>query len=167
MMEAVQKVAGNLLAPLSPLTESDDAPLQIESQLIERCKQAALLCAGVAVQRFEKSIAEQQEVLGLIADMTIELYAAESALLRTQKYLDSGEGETEGLRLDMTRAWCRELPEKIERFGATLLAASVEGDALTTPLAGLKKLMRVTPINTVTLKRQVAAAATATTRYPL
>jgi len=167
LMEAVQQVAGNLLAPVAPLTESDDHPLQLDQQMVERCKQAALLCAGTSVQTFQQELAEQQEILGLIADMAIELYAAESALLRTLKYLDSGDHRSSALRLAMTRSWCRELPEKIERLGAKALAASVEGDALATSLAALKKLTRVTPVNGVTLKRQVAAAIIEAERYPL
>jgi alkylation response protein AidB-like acyl-CoA dehydrogenase len=167
LMDAVQQVVGNLLAPLTPLTERDDNPLQLEQQVIERCKQAALLCAGISVQTFHQELAEQQEILGFIADMAIELYAAESALLRTLKYLNSGAHPASPLRLDITRSWCRELPEKIERLGIKVLAASVEGDALATPLAALKKLTRVTPLNGVTLKRSVAAATIEAERYPL
>lgn len=167
LMDAVQQVIGNLLAPLAPLTASDDQPLQLEQQMLARCKQAALLCAGISVQTFQQELAEQQEILGFIADMAIELYAAESALLRTLKYLNGGDGKSGTLRLDMTRSWCRELPDKIERLGTNALAASVEGDALAMPLAALKKLTRVTPVNGVVLKRQVATAIIEAERYPL
>jgi alkylation response protein AidB-like acyl-CoA dehydrogenase len=167
LMDAVQQVTQNLLAPLSPLTDRDDDPLHVERQLIERCKQGALLCAGVAVQHYQQELAEQQEVLGMIADMAIEIYGAESALLRTLKYLSSEAGDPDSFRLDATRAWCRALPEKIERLGASTLAAAVEGDALTTPLAALKKLTRVTPVNTVAMKRRVAALMIDAERYPL
>ncbi|MDH3598473.1 MAG: acyl-CoA dehydrogenase family protein [Candidatus Tectomicrobia bacterium] len=167
LMDAVQQVTQNLLAPLPPLMDSDDDPLHVERQLIERCKQGALLCAGVVVQRYQQELAEQQEVLGMIADMAIEIYTAESALLRTLKCLSSEAGDPDGFRLDMTRAWCRALPEKIERLGASTLAASAEGDALTTPLAALKKLTRVIPANTVAMKRRVAAIMIDAERYPL
>ena len=167
LMDAVQQVIGNLLAPLAPLTASDDQPLQLEQQMLARCKQATLLCAGISVQTFQQELAEQQEILGFIADMAIELYAAESALLRTLKYLNGGDGKSGTLRLDMTRSWCRELPDKIERLGTNALAASVEGDALAMPLAALKKLTRVTPVNGVVLKRQVATAIIEAERYPL
>jgi hypothetical protein len=167
LMDAVQQVTQNLLAPLSPLIDRDDDPLHVERQLIERCKQGTLLCAGVAVQHYQQELAEQQEVLGMIADMAIEIYGAESALLRTLKYLSSEAGDPDSFRLDATRAWCRALPEKIERLGASTLAAAVEGDALTTPLAALKKLTRVTPVNTVAMKRRVAALMVDAERYPL
>jgi hypothetical protein len=88
-------------------------------------------------------------------------------LLRTLKCLSSEAGDPEGFRLDVTRAWCRALPEKIERLGASTLAAAVAGDALTTPLAALKKLTRVTPVNTVAMKRRVAAIMIDAERYPL
>jgi alkylation response protein AidB-like acyl-CoA dehydrogenase len=167
LMDAVQQVVENLLMPLSPLTEREDSPLQLEQQMMERCKQAALLCAGISVRTFQQELTEQQEILGFIADIAIELYAAESALLRTRKYLDGGDDRSSALRLDMTRSWCRELPEKIERLGAKVLAASAEGDALATPLAALKKLTRVTPVNGVALRRRVATAIIEAERYPL
>jgi hypothetical protein len=103
----------------------------------------------------------------LLADMTIALYAAECTLLRTLKHLTSGTEASNQLRLDITRAWCRALPETIERLGSSVLAAAVEGDALHLPLAALRKLTRVTPINRVALKRQIAAAAIESERYPL
>jgi len=165
LMEAVQQVSSNLLAPLPPLQDNGDMPLHGERQLLERGKTALLLCAGVAVQTFDTEIAEQQEVLGLLADMSIALYAAESALLRTLKHLTSGTSDQ--LRLDITRAWCSALPETIERLGSTVLAAAVEGDALHIPLAALRKLTRVTPMNRVALKRRIATAAIESERYPL
>ena len=106
LMQAVQHVAGNLLAPLPPLPAGDETSLDVEQQLIERAKHALLLCAGVAVQRFEQALAEQQEILGSLADMAIEIYAAESALLRTMKYLDGNDESTAPFRLAMTHAWC-------------------------------------------------------------
>ncbi len=166
LMEAVQQVSSNLLAPLPPLVESDESPLQVEQQLIERGKRVLLLCAGVAVQRFDQELAEQQEVLACLADMAIEIYAAECALLRTLKHLGNSN-DTADLRLDMTRAWCRTLPAKIERLGSTTLAASAEGDTLSTTLAALRKLTRATPVNSVALKRRVAAATIEVARYPL
>jgi hypothetical protein len=166
-MEAVQAVSKNLLAPLPLLLDHGDAPLQVERQLLARSKKALLLCAGVAVQAFDTEMAEQQEVLGVLADMAIAIYAAESALLRTLKHLESHHGNADQLRLDITRAWCRALPEQIERLGSTVLAVAAEGDALHTPLAALKKLTRATPINSVALKRRIAAAAIEAERYPL
>ena len=167
LMEAVQQVTSNILAPLPLLVDRDDDPLSVERQLVERAKQAMLLCAGVAVQRYQQELAEQQEILGMIADMTIEIYTAESAMLRTLKYDATDNCNADDFRLDATRAWCRALPGKIEPLGASTLAAAAEGDALTTPLAALKKLTRVTPVNTVAIKRRLAATMIETERYPL
>jgi alkylation response protein AidB-like acyl-CoA dehydrogenase len=167
LMEAVEQVSRQILAPLPRLVERDDEPLYVEHQLIERAKQAALLCAGMAVQRYQEELAEQQEILGMIADMVVEIYAAESALLRTLKCHAMDNRQPDDFRLNVTRVWCRDLPGKIERLGATALAACVEGDALATPLAALKKLTRVIPVNIVALKRRVAATMIETERYPL
>jgi hypothetical protein len=98
--------------------------------------------------------------------MVIEVFAAESVLLRTRKYLQ-GTPEPPHLWLDLARGWCRRLPETIDRLGSAVLAAAVEGDMLHTQLAALKKLTRWIPYNSVALKRRVAAAALEVERYPL
>jgi alkylation response protein AidB-like acyl-CoA dehydrogenase len=167
LLPAVQQVKENILAPLTPLRESGAAPLQVEQHLLERCKQALLLCAGAAVQAFQAEIAEQQEVLGLIADMVIEIYAAESVMLRTLKHVLRANGTSDPLRLDLARDWCRQLPEKIGHMGSTVLASAAEGDTLSTQLAALRKLTRSMPYDRVALKRRVAAAAIEAERYPL
>jgi alkylation response protein AidB-like acyl-CoA dehydrogenase len=167
LLEAVQQVSKNVLAPLPLLREGDPTSLQVEQQLLARCKQALLLCAGTAAQTFQTHIAEQQEVLGAIADMVIAVFAAESVLLRTLKYLQHVQQEPEHLWLDLARGWCRHLPETIDRLGSAILAAAVEGDMLHTQLAALKKLTRWIPYNSVALKRRVAAAALEVERYPL
>jgi alkylation response protein AidB-like acyl-CoA dehydrogenase len=167
LLPAVQAVAKNLLAPLAPLRESVDAPLLVEQHMLARCKQAVLLSAGSAAQTFQTALAEQQEILALIADMVIDVYASESVLLRTLKHLQEAASETDAFRLDVTRAWCRGLSERIEHMGSAILAATVEGDGLSTQLAGLKKLTRSVPYNTVAVKRRIAAAAIEAERYPL
>jgi alkylation response protein AidB-like acyl-CoA dehydrogenase len=167
LLEAVQQVSKNLLAPLPLLRDGDPTSLHVEQQLLERCKQALLLCAGTAAQAFQTHIAEQQEVLGAIADMVIEVFAAESVLLRTLKQLQHVKQESDHLWLDLAHGWCRRLPETIERLGSAVLAAAVEGDMLHTQLAALKKLTRWVPYNSVALKRRVAAAALEVERYPL
>lgn len=167
LLQAVQDVAKNLFAPLPLLREHEDQPLETERQMLERCKQAMLLCAGTAAQTFHTDIAEQQEILGLIADMVIHIYAAESALLRTLKHQEGNHGVPEPLRLDLARGCCRVLPEQIERMGSALLAGTAEGDALSTQLAALRKLTRAVPFNMIALRRRVASAALEAEGYPM
>lgn len=167
LIEAAQRMSQQVLAPLPPLRDHPAAPLQVEQQLLARGKQATLLCAGTAVQSWRDALAEQQEVLAWIADMVMEIYAAESVLLRTLKHATQAANEREQLCLEMARDWCRTLPEKIAHRGSLVLAACVEGDALDTQLAALKKFTRTLPYNRVALTRRVAAAAIAMERYPL
>ncbi|GIX46980.1 MAG: acyl-CoA dehydrogenase [Candidatus Tectimicrobiota bacterium] len=163
LFDALQRVGKTLLAPLPPLQDSEAAPLQVEQQLVERGKQAVLLCAGAAVQAFGTELAEQQEVLALLADMIIAVYAAESVVLRTLKRCPSGEDDP---RLAAARLWGRELPQRLAHLGSAVLAASAQGDTLQTQLAALQKLTRVTPVNSVALRRRIAAAALAAQGYP-
>jgi alkylation response protein AidB-like acyl-CoA dehydrogenase len=167
LLEAAQQMGKQALAPLPPLRDSETVPLQVEQQLLARCKQAALLCAGTAVQALREALTEQQEVLGLLADMAMAIYAAESVLLRTLKQLSRSAAPAEQLRLDVTRGWCRALPEHIAQLGSTMLTAAVEGDTLSTQLAVLRKFTRTVPYNSIALKRRIAAAAIAAERYPL
>lgn len=167
LLEAVQQVSKNLLAPLPLLREGTDDSLQVEQQLLARGKHALLLCAGTAVQTFQTHLAEQQEILGYVADMIIAVYAAESVLLRTLKHLQQTKHAADRLWLDLARGWCRQLPETLDRLGSAVLAAAVEGDMLHTQLAAVKKLTRSVPCNSVALKRRVAAVALEAERYPL
>jgi alkylation response protein AidB-like acyl-CoA dehydrogenase len=167
LLEAVQQVSAQILAPLPPLRNSEAAPWQAERHMLECCKKVVLLCAGTAAQTFRDTLAEQQEVLGMLADMVIAVYAAESTLLRTLKHCPQPGGGAEPLRCDVTRSWCRTLPEKIATLGNTLLAATLEGDALQTQLAAVRKFTRTLPYNSVAVKRRIAAAAIAAEQYPL
>lgn len=167
LMQAVQQASSTLFAPLSPLLETATQPLAVEQQLLERSKHVLLLCAGAAVQRFQQQLTEQQEILGLLADMTIEIYAAESALLRTLKTLRSAPEEHTQLRLAITRLLCHRLPERMEQWARTIFAATAEGDTLTIQLAALRKLTRTVPCDSIALKRHIAAAAIALEGYPV
>ena len=72
-----------------PDFSSDDSEtlFAAEKKVIKNLKKAVLMVAGAAVQKFMMKLQEEQEILMNIADMVIEIYAAESALLRTEKLI--------------------------------------------------------------------------------
>jgi len=145
----------------------DDGFLAGEARMLSGAKKVALAGLGLAVQKFGDSLTDEQEVLGHFADLAMETFALESALLRTQKRA-AREGEAKAeLQAAATRCFAQDAMDRIEVSGRRLLCAVEEGDMLRTYLAALKRFTKREPANTVALRRQVAAAAIEMGRYPL
>ncbi|RED56271.1 acyl-CoA dehydrogenase family protein [Cohnella lupini] len=131
--------------------------LEEEEHLVATAKKIFLMAGGAAVQKYQLKLEQEQEVLSLLADMMIQIFAMESALLRTQKRI-SKQGEQKAATASlMTRIFVHEAFENIEAFAKEALSAIDDGDALRTQLSVLKKLTRRTAWNTIQAKRQIAA----------
>lgn len=135
-----------------------EGTLEEETHLTAMAKKIFLMAGAAAVQRYGPRLEEEQEILAALADILIQLYAMESALLRAKKQL-AGQGEERAaLAVAMTRAFAHDAFGRIEALAQETLAAVEVGDSLRTQLSALKKLARRGPVDTVALKRQVAAA---------
>jgi len=155
LFAAAQKVAEELLAP-AQAEVLGEGPLGEERRLVEMAKKATLFSSGVAVQKYMEGIEEQQEILGWIADMIMEVYAMESGLLRALKAV-AREGEAAAAqKIAMVRAYIYDAIPRIEQLGRQVLAATEQGDPLRTQIAGLRRFLRYTPVNTVALRREIA-----------
>jgi alkylation response protein AidB-like acyl-CoA dehydrogenase len=134
--------------------------------MLSGAKKVALMCLGVSAQRFGESLGDQQEVLAHFADVAMEVYALESALLRARK-LHAARGEAATALVAATvRCYAQDAMDQIEVSARRLLSAVDEGDTLRTYLAGLRRLMKRETANTVALRRQIAAAALEKGGYP-
>jgi hypothetical protein len=110
-------------------------------------------------------LADQQEILMGIADIIMDTYAMESAILRTQK-LAAAEGEEAAARyIDITRVFCNDAVERIEARAKNTLAAMSEGDELRTLLAALRRFTKMTPMNTVMARQRVADVVIEANKY--
>jgi alkylation response protein AidB-like acyl-CoA dehydrogenase len=110
---------------------------------------------------------EQQEILSDLADMMISVFAMESALLRTQKLIDRSGEDKAKLAIQMTTVFMHEEFVKIENWAKEVLAAMESGDTLRTQLSVLKKLARKPPIDTLGIKREIAAKVIDSEAYVL
>jgi hypothetical protein len=111
---------------------------------------------GTAAQKYMMALGDQQEVLLGIADIIMDTYAMESAILRAQK-LAAAQGEGAAARyLDMTRVFCNDAVERIDMHAKNTLAAMAEGDELRTLLAALRRFTKLTPMNTVAARQRIA-----------
>lgn len=129
-----------------------------ETAQIGQLKKAFLMVAGAAVQKLMTRIEQEQEIMMYLADMLIEIYVAESALLRTQK-LASLKGENSvTLQAASTRVYLNDATEKIGLFGRNALQAFAEGDELRMMLMGLKRFTKQDSLNTVKLRKEIFAA---------
>ncbi|MBD0325209.1 MAG: acyl-CoA dehydrogenase, partial [Pyrinomonadaceae bacterium] len=125
----------------------------------------ALMVLGTAAQKYMMALADQQEVLMGIADIIIDAYAMESAILRAQK-LAASEGEEAAARyIDMTQVFCNDAVERIEANANNTLAAMAEGDELRTLLAALRRFTKLTPLNTVAARQRIADELIKANRY--
>lgn len=156
----LMQVASSLeeeLMMMMPYLPDDDAPvLEAEEHYVENAKKVFLMIAGLAVQKYEQQLTKEQEIVRDIADIVIETFAMESALLRTKKAIARNGEEKEQLKIDYTRAFIYDSMQKVDALARHALAAMEEGDVLRTQLSVLKKLTRIQPLNEVALKRNIA-----------
>jgi len=135
--------------------------LDKEVYRIRQAKKVLLAVGGLAIQKRGLALEQEQEMLSLLADMMVQIYAMESTALRTRKRMrrlaNNPQHEPVQNAVHMTIIFVQEAMERMERYAKQLLAALEEGDALQKHLSVLRKLMRAPLPDTVGLKREVAA----------
>src|SRR5215467_502128 len=137
-----------------------------EARTIANCKKMFLQAAGGAVQKFREKLAEEQELIGALANVVMEIYAMESGLLRAQKgAATKGEAASQTM-IDAARTFINDAAERVEHEAKRAIAAVHEGDMLTTQMAVLKRFAKRAPVDTIALRRRVAAAVQSQDRYP-
>lgn len=152
---------------MAPAEETfEDQPLAEETKVVAGAKKVALLVAGSAVQRYMQALEHEQEVIGVFSNLVMEVYAMESALLRTLKKLGKGGPEACVTELAATRAFIYAAADRMEVEARRALARIAEGDTLRTQLAVLRRFLRRTPPDLIGLRRQVADRALELNRYP-
>src|SRR6202012_4968971 len=119
-------------------------------------KKLTLFAAGAATQKYMAQIADEQEVMGAIADMIIEVFAMESAILRGEKIVAAKGSEGSAIPVAMTRIYSDKAMSAIELAARKVIGAVAEGDTLRTQLTILRRLAKHDAIDTISLRRQVA-----------
>ncbi len=166
LLQAAQAIPGELMS-YSPLSvQLPDTPLALQEHMIKMMKKLALMIAGGAAMKFQQKLAKEQEVLGKLADIIIEIFAMESGLLRTLKIIDKAGEEKAKYQIDAVKVYVDDTIPKIESWAKQIIAYVEEGDMLRTQLAGVKKLARYQPIDAVTLKREIADRIIDLEAYP-
>jgi alkylation response protein AidB-like acyl-CoA dehydrogenase len=165
LMPAIKKLMDEVLS--GPSSDELDGPLADERRLVGQAKKLGLFVAGAATQKYMQAIQDQQEIMGAIADMTIETYAMESVVLRTQKIVQAKGENAAALPLAMTRVYLSQAMEKIEAAAKKVIAAVADGDMLRTQLAILRRLAKYEPFNVIELRQQIAQKMIERGKYSL
>ncbi len=145
--------------------EPGDEPLAQEKYLVKNAKKISLLAAGLAAQKYGKALDREQEILANIADITSNMYAMESVVLRTEKAIVRDGLDKSRQKLLYTQIFCQEAFNEIEQLARETLVAVEQGDTLRMMLTSLRKFTRHTPINVIVKKREAADVLIEVERY--
>lgn len=139
-----------------------------EKDILGKMKKAILMVAGKAVEKFTMQIENEQELLMAASDMIIQVYAAESAILRAEKLAKKNGEESTSLQIDMARLFLHQAVEEVGKAGREALYSFAEDDELRMLLMGLKRFVKINnPINPKLVRRRIAARVIEQGKYPI
>ena len=158
---AVQKE----LMSIPDFGSGDDGAFAKELKLISSMKKAILMVAGAAVQKLMMKIESEQEILMHIADMAINVFHAESALLRAIKITDQQGEPAAALYLDMARTYLYDTADRVNKSGRDAINAFAGGDEQRMMLLGVKRFTKAEPFNSKDARRRIADKLISDNRY--
>jgi butyryl-CoA dehydrogenase len=147
--------------------EEREAALAAEFDLLASAKKLTLFAAGVATQRYNTGLADEQEVMAALADMITEVFAMESAILRAEKITAKSSGGSTAISVTLARLYAAKAMDTIELAARKVIAAAAEGDMLRTQMTILRRLAKHDPADTVALRREAATHVVRLGKYGL
>jgi alkylation response protein AidB-like acyl-CoA dehydrogenase len=151
-VETVQREIASGRMPDAP----GDAPLAADALVVEQSKRVTAWAAHLLVSRNLKDLAERQQHLEILANMVIDLFAAESAVARTRKLLGRRGAASVANHLDLTRVFVASANERIADGARRLAANELAGQELDAALAVIDRLQVRLPIVTIAAKTRIA-----------
>ena len=157
LLQAARALQDEILNPQMSFDE-DTSLLAAETKLAQNAKKTALMVLGTAAQKYMMGLADQQEVLLNCADIIMDAYQMETAILRAKKYADANGVEAAGRYVDMASVYCNDAIQRVEAKAKNTIAAIAEGDEGRTLLVALKRFTKNNaPINTIAARQRIAA----------
>jgi butyryl-CoA dehydrogenase len=168
LLQAIKKVMDEVMSgPGSGAGEEREGPLAAEHKMLANAKKLGLFAAGAASQKYMANMADQQEIMGALADCIIQVYAMESCILRAEKLLAEKGAAGAKQALALTRYYAAKAVEAVEISSRKVIRAVAEGDMLRTQMAILRRLAKFEPADTIALGREIAAHVVGAGRYAL
>jgi len=150
---AVQKE----LMSIPEFGSTDDTPFAEELKAIAQMKKAIFMVAGAAAQKLMMQLESEQEIIMHIADMAIDVFHAESGLLRAIKLVEQRGEANCAMELDIARTYLYDAADRVHKHGKDAINAFASGDEQRMMLLGIKRFTKVAPFNTKDARRRIAA----------
>jgi alkylation response protein AidB-like acyl-CoA dehydrogenase len=166
LMGPAQKVAAELMN-IPEFGDMETNLITSAKNTLSGFKKAVLMVAGAAVQKLMTTLAKEQEVLMNIADMIIDVYVAESLMLRVEKMHKSGKATSGSVYDGILRVFINDAAVRIHTAGREAVCSFSEGDELRMLLMGLKRFTKTEPVNTKNLRREIASKLISENAYNL
>jgi len=166
LLGAIKQIMDEVMSP-PEAPEEREGPLAAEHNMLAATKKLALFAAGAASQKYGQALAEQQEVMGALADCIMEVFALESCLLRAEKIRANKGSAGAAQAIALTRYYAVKALQTVELAARKVVGAVAEGDMVRTQAAILRRLAKHEPVDTVSLGRQIARHVLAAGRYAL
>jgi alkylation response protein AidB-like acyl-CoA dehydrogenase len=162
LLNAAKQLQDEILNPQMSFDE-DEGTLATEIKLAQNAKKIALMILGTAAQKYMMELQSQQEILMNAADIIIEAYSMETAILRAQKMAEKGDASRQ---VDMASVYCNDAIQRVEAKAKNTLAAISEGDEMRTMLVALKRFTKNnSPVNTIAARQRIADTLIAANKY--
>ena len=143
--------------------DDDDSLLATETKLAANAKKVALMILGTAAQKYMMTLSEQQEILLNCADIIMNAYAMETAVLRAKKLAEKGSADNQ---IAMAQVFCNDAIQRIEASAKNTIAGMLEGDEAKMLLVALKRFTKNnSPINTIAARQRIADTLIAANKY--
>lgn len=157
---------GEELFSIPSFDEPDPAILfDAEKQALAKLKKAFLMVAGKAVETLGMDLEKEQEIVMNAADMLMEVYVAESAILRAEKIAEKEGRESAAHPIRMAQLYLQRAIGVVAHAGREAIHGFASGDELQVLNMGLKRFTKPMPINTIALRREIAATVIAANKY--
>ncbi len=165
LIPAAKRLQDEVLSPsVATAGFGEQGVLDDEMRIVAAFKKVALMVLGTAMQTYGEKLTDEQEVVSFAADILIDTYASESAVLRAREVSSSREAAAD-LHVQAARVFVNDAAQRVEAAAKNALAAMAEGDTLRTLLAALRRLLKTSPANTVVMRRALADAVVARGGY--
>ncbi|NCF42926.1 MAG: acyl-CoA dehydrogenase [Bacteroidetes bacterium] len=157
LLGPAMKVQEELMGIPSFDTPDFSAPLSQEKAIIKNLKKVFLMVAGAGIQKFGPKIEEHQQLMLHAADILIEIYMAESAILRTEKNILRSSAEEQKHQIKMSQLYLYNAVEVISKSAKSGIISFAEGDEQRMMLMGLKRFTKYTNYpNVAELRNSIA-----------
>jgi alkylation response protein AidB-like acyl-CoA dehydrogenase len=167
IMEPAMAVSKELVSVPSFDTPDYSVLFAEEKDVLKKLKKSVLMVAGKAAQTFGPKLNDEQEILMNVADMIIEIYVAESCILRAEKLISMRGEAACKFQVNAAKVYLSETVDKVNVAGKEAIASFVTGDEMKVMMMGMKRFTKMNPINTKQLRREIAEAMIENNGYVL